>query len=108
MLIRGVSGVLWGPDISRQIGLDVKSIWTMLESGLIMVWPSQGWPLFLPLVLVGLIAGVLAVYRALKAPRILKDIQARHQQEVARLQEEREQARMLLLPPYPSRSASAE
>ena len=96
MLIRGVSGVLWGPDISRQIGLDVKSIWTMLESGLIMVWPSQGWPLFLPLVLVGLIAGVLAVYRALKAPRILKDIQARHQQEVASLQEEREQARMLL------------
>jgi signal transduction histidine kinase len=68
----------------------------MLESGWMTVWPPDGWPLLVPVVLVAVLVGGLAVYRALKAPQILKDQQARHQQEMARLLEQREQARMLL------------
>ncbi len=61
-----------------------------------MVWPSAGWPLFVPVVLVAVLACGLAVYRALKAPRVLKEMQERHRQDMARLLEQREQARMLL------------
>ncbi|NBS01422.1 MAG: hypothetical protein EBS72_04590, partial [Rhizobiales bacterium] len=61
----------------------------MLESGWMALWPLDGWPLFLPVVLVAVLVGGLAVHRALKAPQILKDQQARHQQEMARLLEQR-------------------
>jgi len=60
------------------------------------VWPAEGWPSFVPVALVGLAVGGLAIYRALKAPGVLKQMEARHRQEMARLQEQREQARMLL------------
>lgn len=94
MAVMGGAGfVQTGAPIPDLLGTLLDALWDHLPGRAALI---PGWPLFVPVVMAVLLAGLVAIPKALMAPRRIRALQAAHQQDMTRLREEREQARMLL------------